>query len=376
MNVMSTSRTTSASRATRAVLAGLLALVTASALSLIGAPPASAATPTVRQWTGAGADGNWTNPANWLDGAPVAGDILRFGYNRPRRTNVNNFPADTTFRNIEFGDTGYALGGNRVRLTSGIGTYNDTFSPWTERVNLAIVVANSQSFTAGEPTDTITYSGGFVLTADATFSGGGNQVVTGPVTGTGAIVNAAGILTLAGTSATTGPTKITGGAVVVTGSYPGRPVSIEGFGKLAGSGSTGSVRGSQQGFVYPVCEPFPTPAVIQVTGDLTFSSSAGGYVIAVNSALPSHNSQLVVTGRVTLANALLGVQSSTTSKVVVGQVLTIVKNNGPGPVSGTFFNFPQGSTVRDTGYMSNVTYRISYTGGPSGRDVTLTVLTM
>ena len=45
--------------------------------SLAWGPAVHAAT--VRTWTGASSSsGNWSSAANWLNGAPVAGDILNF----------------------------------------------------------------------------------------------------------------------------------------------------------------------------------------------------------------------------------------------------------------------------------------------------------
>ena len=366
MNIMTTSRTGMASGAAKATLAGVLALLAVSALSLIGARPASAAT--VRQWKGAGADGNWTNPANWVGGAPVAGDILDFGYNRPRKTNVNDFPADTTFGAITFSDTGYVLTGNRVRLTNGVTTYNDTFSSWTDTLNLAIVVANNQNFTAGTSNDSLTYRGGFVLNADATFQGKGQQTVSGPVTGPGAIVGAAGNLFLAGTSASTGETRVTNGYVYVTGNYSGRPVSIAGWGGLAGSGTTGPVSASP-GDVAGGTPP-AIPSVLKVTGDLKLSF--GELFVLVNGSAAGQYGQVVVSGKVTLGDLGLYLANPATSPIVVGQVMTIIKNNGSAPVSGTFHNLPEGSTVPDA---AGNTYRVSYKGGNGGRDITLTGLT-
>ena len=47
--------------------------------------------------------------------------------------------------------------------------------------------------------------------------------------------------------------------------------------------------------------------------------------------------------------------------------MTIIKNNGLSPVSGTFVGLSEGSFFTDSGFM----FRISYVGG-SGNDVVLT----
>ena len=62
----------------------------------------------VRVWSGAGADTNWTTPANWVGGAtPMADDNLVFpsGLTSGQRTGVNDFLAGTRFRTITISDT-------------------------------------------------------------------------------------------------------------------------------------------------------------------------------------------------------------------------------------------------------------------------------
>src|SRR5947199_46090 len=68
------------------MLLGVLLALVAAALT-----PASALAAT-RTWTGAAADGDWTEPANWGGLAPVAGDDLVFPAGALRLTNTNNFP--------------------------------------------------------------------------------------------------------------------------------------------------------------------------------------------------------------------------------------------------------------------------------------------
>ena len=371
MNTMTARRTTNYSGATRAIVAALLALFAATALSLIGARPASAST--LRYWTGAGADAKWTNPANWEGGAPVAGDQLVFGEGAARLSNVNNFPVDTSFDSIIFHGTGYNLTGNRVRLTDGLFTYHDVPATMTDTVTLAIRVPELLYFKASDDNHTVTYKGGFVLDADATFHGRGRQVVTGPVTGAGAIVGLEGRLTLAGTSTTTGPTRVTGATVAVTGTYASRPVTIS-AGSLEGSGTVGAVTATA-GYIVPKTQSAtPRAAVLTVNGILT-TNTVSQYQVVVNGPAAGQYGQLVVSGKVRLTDTPLVVDSANrTSAVAVGKVLTIVKNNNAAAVSGIFDDAPEGSTVQDR-HDGRITYRISYKGGAAGRDVTLTVLT-
>src|SRR5262249_34665214 len=72
-------------------------------------------------WTGLGADANWTTPGNWGGGAaPLAGDTLVFGAGAAQKTANNDFPSATTFATLRFQDSGYAITGNNLTLSSGI----------------------------------------------------------------------------------------------------------------------------------------------------------------------------------------------------------------------------------------------------------------
>jgi hypothetical protein len=355
----------------KTLLAGLLALMAAAALTMIHAGPASAST--LRYWTGKGADANWTNPANW-DGStlPATGDNLMFGSGGLRKTNVNDFPADKTFGSITFADTGYNLTGNRVRLTGGIATYHDSPMALADTVSLPVLVGATQSFNATAADHSVTYKGALALAGNVTFTGPGSQTVTGTVTGAGAITSDQGRLTLAGTNSGTGTTKVAGGTVVVTGNYASRSV-VESAGSLEGSGTVGPVN-VIQGYVVPrTSAPTPKAALLTVAGNLKMTT-AGIYQVVVNGSAAGQYGRTTVSGSVSLADTPLAVDSAyRSSAITVGQVMTILKNTGPSAVSGIFDDAPEGSTVTDRSD-ARITYRISYKGG-AGHDVILTVLT-
>jgi hypothetical protein len=69
--------------------------------------------PTNKVWTGASASsGNWSDSQNWNPSLPVTGDFLFFPPGAARLTsNTNDFPANSTFGFITFGDSGYVLDG-------------------------------------------------------------------------------------------------------------------------------------------------------------------------------------------------------------------------------------------------------------------------
>ena len=78
---------------------------------------AAAFEPATRTWTGAGANSNWNNAANWSDAVPKPGDILVFPEGALRKANMNNFAPGTSFTQIRVEGTGYSLLGNRVVIT-------------------------------------------------------------------------------------------------------------------------------------------------------------------------------------------------------------------------------------------------------------------
>jgi len=113
---MQVPRSTHSARAPRL----LLALLCAAAALCAASSATAAGGGLTRTWTGAGANANWTNPANWNPGAPTPGDRLVFPVVAARKTNTNDFPAGTAFKDIRFEGSGYVLNGNYVSLSTGL----------------------------------------------------------------------------------------------------------------------------------------------------------------------------------------------------------------------------------------------------------------
>ncbi len=143
-----------------------------------------------RQWTGNGADNNWTTAANWIGSvAPSAGDDLVFPLlGAVRRVNVNNFPANTTFNSIQFQGSGYSLSGAAVGLNNGV-SFN--FSVGASSCLLPIACAQAQTFSAtGGAQGTVDPStalnnGGFPLTIEV--SSANARLIVRDISGSGAL---------------------------------------------------------------------------------------------------------------------------------------------------------------------------------------------
>jgi autotransporter-associated beta strand protein len=88
-------------------------------------------------WDGGGADNNWTTPANWVgDIAPQVGQDLLFPAAAAQLTNVNDFPAGTTFCSIGITGAGYQISGNAVSVNAGVTA--DIAAGSTSTLSLAI----------------------------------------------------------------------------------------------------------------------------------------------------------------------------------------------------------------------------------------------
>ncbi|MBI3409508.1 MAG: Ig-like domain repeat protein [Planctomycetes bacterium] len=171
------------------------------------------AAPTTRSWTGAGANDNWSNPANWAEGfVPVTGNDLFFGTGASRLANVNDLAAGTSFHSITFSASGYSISGNGIALTTG-GLHNAAGS---NIVNLPITLNAAGTIQAAASTslefDAPVIKGNFTLTIDS-----GNLATinfANAISGLGALVKInSGTLIYSGSAANTytGTTTVNAG---------------------------------------------------------------------------------------------------------------------------------------------------------------------
>src|SRR5439155_17812670 len=73
-------------------------------------------------WTGGAIfDSNWTSNGNWSGiGGASADDDLVFPATAARKSNTNDFDANTNFNSLKFTGTGYVFNGNPIFLADGI----------------------------------------------------------------------------------------------------------------------------------------------------------------------------------------------------------------------------------------------------------------
>ena len=206
---------------------------------------------------------------------------------------------------------------------------------------------------------------------DTTFAGtihdaGGGTNGSGSLTKTGT-----GILTLSGANTYTGKTTVVAGTLLVTnrtGSATGTgPVIINGgvlggTGKISGAVTVGSA--TRFGTI--------SPGLAGRAGRLTISRPVtfkqfGIYNADLDSTRVTAD-QVVATGVTIGSGATINVTDLGAAVLPSGTVLTIINNRAAIPISGTFGNLADGSTLT----VGSNTYLVSYEGG-TGNDLTLTV---
>ncbi|HSY51284.1 MAG TPA: Ig-like domain repeat protein [Thermoanaerobaculia bacterium] len=194
----------------------------------------------------------------------------------------------------------------------------------------------------------------------------------GPINGDGTIISETGSppnITLLGSGNFSGTIRggQYGGALLLEAgaSLPNATVAIEMVVQFGSGATLGDLTIKAQNLTSVA----PGDDSVLYVRSLTLSPPSiganGGGVSA--SMDPTGNSQIDVMGAVALNGALLWISPSGT--LVPGQSFMIIKNDGTGPVSGTFADLPEGTVLGSGSYR----FRISYVGG-DGNDVVLTTL--
>jgi hypothetical protein len=297
-------------------------------------------------WTGAGPDNNWSTGANWSGGVAPASSpttALTFPPATPRPSPIVDAPwtVGSLSLGVAFSGGDYTLAGQAITVTTGIAVFG------LDTVSNPIVLAGAVQV-------------GSCLT--------GALVVDGAISGPGSLNLTFGNPTviLRGTNTYTGGTTVLSTTLDLRGSMLG-PVSLS-------SGSSFSPCNHSQ--IQAVLTGNGTvagpvsliganlrPDLVLNTGDLSFQG--GSLSVTING--PAQGTQygtVNVTGSVAAGLANLQLLGSYTP--VLGDVFTIIANDGSDPVVGIFTGLPEGATVTFNG----VPLRVSYRGG-TGNDITL-----
>jgi fibronectin-binding autotransporter adhesin len=170
------------------------------------------------------------------------------------------------------------------------------------------------------------------------------------------------ILTAANTY--TGATTVSAGTLLIDGTQTASAIAVKSGGTLGGIGTVGNVSLNAGGQIQPGTSPSSTGTL--TTGKVMFVP-ASTFNVMLNGTTPGTGyAQVVATGTVSLGNSTLNVAPGFTPSV--GAVFTIIANDSGSAVVGTFKGLAQGATFTEDG----MKFEISYLGGSSGHDVTLT----
>lgn len=181
-----------------------------------------------RVWAGAsGSDNNWSSNPNWSTAAApgFTGDSVVFaGSTRPTPLLETNYSVTgVTFDNTAASFTLNASGGRFLTLT-GAGITNNSSA--SQSVNLPLSMSAAQTLNAAA--GNLTFSGGITNNGNLlTVTGNSNSVVSGVISGAGALVKTGtGGLTLAGNNSFTNTTTVNAGSLTVSGVVGGSDKTI------------------------------------------------------------------------------------------------------------------------------------------------------
>ncbi|HEY2714578.1 MAG TPA: autotransporter-associated beta strand repeat-containing protein [Chthoniobacterales bacterium] len=182
-----------------------------------------------------------------------------------------------------------------------------------------------------------------------------------------------GTLTLRGANDIPGITIVDGGTLVIAnriGSATGTGSISVNSGRVGGNGTIGGVLtigdGTSSGAaLFQRLNPEHT-IVLTVLNVLTFESGAT-YNDSISSSQRTADS--VTADGVTINNARILLADRDTDILPLRSVFTLINNTSATPISGTFGNLADASTI----VLGNNTFQVSYEGG-DGNDLTLTVV--
>jgi len=324
-------------------------------------PPTEDNLATVTWSGGSNLNSNWTANSNWEgNGGANFGDILVFPQTAARKTNVNDFPANTLFQLLQFRGNNYSITGNPIFLENRID------------VNIEDTTGNSPSFSPN-----INFDGGVSAKTIDVDNGGLNLngVVNAQIADLILDVNDNGTLVfnnnIITSSSTTRMSKTRGGNAIINGNATGfSGISInEGSleangtlgsvdllgGTLRGNGRVGIVRGNLiagEGAIAPG-NGGNTTATLTSTGDVELSSVIDFEINLNGTTVSSQYDRLVSNGGdISLSNSNLIVSLGFTP--TPGQTFTIVQTTGAG--NNVFGKFAQDNEIVANGQIFSITY--------------------
>ncbi len=287
-------------------------------------------------WTGAANDLNWSTPGNWQSNAvPNAGDSIEL-------PDVGSAQHITLTQDITVGDVTfdgqYSLGAYNITLNGDI-----TSNTPGNTIMCGLLLTHDTTVTTAVTGDLTVYS----------LHDGGNSV--------GLTKQGPGAMLVLVPYSYTGPTTVAGGTLIA-GSVLNSDVTVD-------QGATLDLRGTIGALNNNGTLSLMTAAA---TGNVSFGAGS-----TFQETLYYDNSQGEIDGTLTASGSSVDLTGSTLDVYIpnpftppIGRHITLIYNQTGSPVTGTFAGLPEGA-VKTIG---GVSYRVSYAGGTSQQDVTLTVV--
>lgn len=263
-------------------------------------------------WTGAGDSNLWSNPDNWSEGVPEAGDALLFPVKALQKFNVNDLGPDFVVGEIDLVGSGYNLSGDPIILDAGI----QDSATGINTVALDVTLDNNTIWTKkGSATVTDTGSietAGFTLYVGTTATTA-SMNLAGAITGGGSVFkNGVGTLTYSGADSNTytGLTLVNTGTLNLMKSNPATALS----GPLVVGDGVGGLKADVVNILFDDQILDSTPITVNSSGYLNFGPSSN----AIGDLTLNGGSVNVsgVSGGIELTGDVTANQSSSISKNV------------------------------------------------------------
>jgi autotransporter-associated beta strand protein len=324
-----------------------------------------------RTWDGTGRSSDWTDQANWVNGiVPVPGDSLRFPFGAGHLSNTNDYAAGTDFNVLTFAAAGYTLRGNSIDLSGGLAV---THSTGNSICYLPITLLASQTFSVSQPGTTLFLNGNIDMsTRTLTFDVAGQVIVVGDIDNS-RLFRAqlrklgSGVLWMLQPANYDADTLVNGGTLRVDGRITNSFVIVNSSGILRGAGRIGPLRANAGGTVQP---GYNNTDILDMFGDVELNAGSTFSVRLNGNIAGSTYDQLRVRGTVTLGGTL---NVTTGYTPAVGEVFTIIDNDGSDDVVGTFAGLPQGAQFTINGRPFRISYGGRFGPGIIGRDNDVTI---
>ena len=300
----------------------------------------------VETWSGGAGDSNWTSNLNWegIGGAGVDDDLV-FPQSASRKTNTNDFAANTRFRTLTISGTDYVIGGNQISLSNGITANAPDGTP--SQFNPGIVLTDPQTFTV---TNNLVLNGTLNVQNNLlTLAGAGDLVLNGTVLGASNISKTgAGILSLNGNSTGLPQLVVNAGSVRVNSGASACRITAN-AGTVRGTGVVdGVLFGGASTATLAPGNGDAGLGTLTSTDTITFVPTS---TYKVDLFSESVHDRVNVTGSVNLSGVNLDLDLR--ASIATGDSFTIISRSGTGAING---QFAQGTATTADGRLFTISY--------------------